>query len=71
MCVIVAGRSRLRCSVSASLIGRAVPLENDMQAADIDPAIREATRFAARIFHRDVGHDVFDGYGDCDPSCGL
>jgi len=39
-----------------------VPLEDDMAPGDIDPAIREATRFGARIFHRDVGNDVFDAF---------
>lgn len=39
-----------------------VPLENDMQASDIDPAIRDQTKYAARIFHRDVSNDVFDAF---------
>ena len=39
-----------------------VPLEDGMDPASIDPNIREATRYAARIFHRDVGNDVFDAF---------
>ncbi len=39
-----------------------VPLESDMGPTDIDPAIREQTKFAARIFHRDVEAEVFDAF---------
>lgn len=39
-----------------------LPLEDGMAVSDIDPAIRKATRYAARIFHRDVGRDVFDAF---------
>jgi len=39
-----------------------VPLEDGATPASIDPAIRQETRYAARIFHRDVGTDVFDAF---------
>lgn len=39
-----------------------VVLEDGMAPSEISEAIRSETRFAARIFHRDVGHDVFDAF---------
>ena len=39
-----------------------VPLLGEQKPEEIDEDIRLATRFAARIFHRDVGNDVFDAF---------
>jgi len=37
-------------------------LEADMTPTDFSQPQREATKYAARIFHRDVGNDVFDAF---------
>ncbi len=39
-----------------------IRLEEKMKPTDIDPEVRMQTRFAARIFHREVGEDVFDAF---------
>ena len=39
-----------------------IPLEDGIAPSDVDPDIRSKTKFAARIFHRDVGNDVFDAF---------
>jgi len=37
-------------------------LESDMAPGDFSRDVRDATKYAARIFHRDVGNDVFDAF---------